>query len=379
ERTAWVAAGKPQLSTDSADSGDSADSIYIEGLDAVRIVVVDGYLMEVPDKLPDGLELLRGDRDVAFAAEQLDRSRAFELLNLAATPEPFLLKVSRPVEQIVHLVHMSSSSDTPRLASPRIRVEVQAQASLHLIEDHRAAPGSTDLVNLHVDLEAGQNAQVRWTRLVRTGVEHRHLARMQVRQARDSVVRMQVVTLAGALVRHDVAVLLEGSNAECVLHGLVVGEGAQIADNHSVIRHRADHTRSAEHFRNVLDGSSRAVFAGRVVVEKGRRASEALQSNANLLLSDTARVDALPQLEIYNDDVKASHGSTLGRLDADSMFYLRSRGIDEPTARAILTWAFANVVVEEIAADAIRALVRQDLFRHLPGAGIDESVLGGLE
>ena len=149
-------------------------------------------------------------------------------------------------------------------------------------------------------------------------------------------------------------------------------------DNHSVIRHRASHARSTEHFRNVLDGRSRAVFAGRVVVEEDVIGTDARQHNANLLLSDGARVDALPQLEIYNDDVKASHGSTLGQLDTDSMFYLRSRGIDKGTARAILTWAFANVVVEEIELAPIRNLVRRSVFEHLPGAGLDEAVLGGL-
>lgn len=374
DRPQWVPAPRPAADASPIDHS-------IAGFEAIRIVLVDGYLDEEQsdlDRLPPGLELLRGGLEVAFEAEELDRERAFEALNLAAAADPFVLRVNRSVEAPVHLIHYSSAGETARLASPRLRVEVLGSAELSLVEDHRSAADSEDLVNLGLDLEVAANGQVRWTRLVRTGDRHRHLARMRVRQARDSVVQIQAMTLSGGLVRHDVEVILDGANAECALHGLVVGEGEMIADNHSVIRHRAPHARSTEHFRNVLDGRSRAVFAGRVVVEEGVTASQAFQNNANLLLSDEARVDALPQLEIYNDDVKASHGATLGQLDKDAMFYLRSRGVGQDTARAILTWAFANVVVEEIALEPIRALVRRAVFEHLPGAGVDESVIGGL-
>lgn len=353
----------------------------VEGLRAARIVLVDGYLDPAHsdlDRLGPHARLVQGGEDVPFAGFDFDRSRAFEGLNLATAPDPFVLYVEGELEIPLHLVHHSTAAPAPRLASPCLRVELAPNARARIVEDHVAAPGSADLVNLRVELAAGANAQVTWTRLVRTGPEHRHLARMLVRQARDSVVRVQSMTLGGALVRHDVEVRLEGENSECALHGLVVGEGRAVADNHSLIRHRASHSRSTEHFRNVLDGESRAVFAGRVVVEEGVTGTDARQSNANLLLSDDARVDALPQLEIYNDDVKASHGSTLGQLDRDAMFYLRSRGVDASTARAILTWAFANVVVEEIELDVIRDLVRRSVFEHLPAAGVDEAVLGGL-
>ena len=374
ERAEWVAAPRPEV-------GVAPVEYSVSGLQALRIVLVDGFLdPELSDlaEFPTGLELLKGSAEVPFPAGELSRSRAFEGLNLAAAPDPFVLRVNDVIGQPVHLVHLSSVADGPRLASPCFRVEIGPGARLTLIEDHLSADASSDLVNLRVELDVGDNAQVAWTRLVRTGAGHRQLTGMRIRQSRDSVVRVQSMNLGGALVRHDVEVILDGPNSECSLFGLVMGEGSQIVDNHSVIRHRASHSRSEEHFRNVLDGYSRAVFAGRVVVEEGRVGTDSRQNNANLLLSDHARVDALPQLEIYNDDVKASHGSTMGQLDQDSMVYMRSRGIDTATARAILTWAFANVVVEEIDLDPIRALVRRKVFEHLPSAGLDESVLGGL-
>jgi Fe-S cluster assembly protein SufD len=370
----WVAAPRPE-------AGIAPAEYSVSGLEAVMIVLVDGFFdPELSDcaGFPSGLELLQGSENVPFPAGEYSRSRAFEGLNLAAAPDPFVLRVSGVIEQPVHLVHLSSAADESRLASPCFRVETGRGAELTLVEDHLSAEGSSDLVNLRVELDVGDNSHVAWTRLVRTAAGHRQLTRMRIRQSRDSVVRVQSMNLGGALVRHDVEVILDGPNSDCGLFGLVMGEGSQIVDNHSLIRHRASHSRSEEHFRNVLDGSSRAVFAGRVVVEEGTVGTDARQSNANLLLSDHARVDALPQLEIYNDDVKASHGSTLGQLDQDSMFYLRSRGIDAATARTILTWAFANVVVEEIGLDPVRALVRQKVFEHLPSAGLDEAVLGGL-
>lgn len=347
----------------------------IPGLDAVRIVLVDGWIDESQSEieaLPDGLTLARL---TDLQAEDVERGRAFEALNLAATPDPFVLRVEGVPARPLHVVHHSTAGAS-HLASPRFRVEVARNAQLELIEDH--VGDGHGLVNLRTELHAGENAHVAWTRLVRVGDELRHIASMKIVQDRDSSVRVQSMNLSGALVRHDVVVDLDGENSECALHGLVIGQGRQVADNHSVIRHRANRARSLEHFRNVLDDRSRAVFAGRVVVEEGVTGTDAQQSNANLLLSDDARVDALPQLEIYNDDVKASHGSTLGQLDADSMFYLRSRGIDEQNARAILTWAFANVVVEEIGLEPIRRLVRQSVFEHLPAAGLDEAVLGDL-
>lgn len=374
ESADWRAAERPASAVQGVD-------FSIQDFDGVRLVLVDGYLdpalselTELPAGVTVDLEGVSGDDP-----ESLTRDRSFEALNLAAASEPLLLQIRGLVARPLHFICYSTASAGPKLASPRLRVQVAEGAQVAVIEDQRSAADSTDLVNLHITLDVSANAQVDWTRIVRTGDAHRQVARMRVRQQRDSRVGIQAMTIGGALVRHDIELSLDGTNAECALNGLVIGEGHRIADNHSLIRHAADHARSAEHFRNILDGQSRAVFAGRVVVEAGRKGSETHQNNANLLLSAEARVNALPQLEIHNDDVKASHGSTLGRLDPDAMFYLRSRGIDEAAARQLLTWAFANVVVEEIRIEAIRRLVRRSVFEHLPGSGLDEAVLGGLQ
>lgn len=381
ERSVPAAAG--------AVSDEALAAFAIDDLDAIRLVMVDGLFdagRSELDALGDGVEVeslygaSEARREAAASGLERDAGEAatgFEALNAASFRDGVVVRVADGVrvDRPLHLIHVSTAHDVPTVVHPRVVVALGTNAELVFVEDHVVVDDSDDFVNAVVDLQLGANAQLDAVRMVRTGARHLHVASVRARQERDSRLRQHAVVVDGQLVRQDVRAFLEGSNAEVGLNGLVVLDGQQVADNHTWVHHTVPHTRSDEKYRNVLDGKSRGVFMGRVVVAEGAKGTDAQQNNANLLLSNDAQVNTLPQLEIYNDDVKASHGATLGQLDRDGLFYLRSRGISEATARGLLTFAFASEVVESMPSPALRSFARRRVFEHLPHDHLSEELV----
>jgi Fe-S cluster assembly protein SufD len=194
-----------------------------------------------------------------------------------------------------------------------------------------------------------------------------HVATMEVRQGRDSRFRSHSISLGGALVRNDLNVRLDAEGADCTLNGLFVGSGTQHLDNHTLIDHVKPHGTSRELYKGIMDGKSRGIFHGKIIVRPDAQKTDAMQTNKNLLLSKEALVNSTPALEIFADDVKCRHGSTIGQLDPSAMFYLRSRGIGEEDARNLLIYAFASDVASRISIAPLRAFVEEHLGLRLPG------------
>jgi Fe-S cluster assembly protein SufD len=222
------------------------------------------------------------------------------------------------------------------------------------------------------EIAVGEGAVLRHYKLQRESREAFHLQTIAVRQARASHFTSVHAAFGGALARTDIRADLEGEGSECILDGLFVGAGSQHLDTHTTISHAAPHTTSREVYRGVLDGRARGVFHGRIVVRPGAQKTDAMQTNKNLLLSRDALVDSTPALEIFADDVKCKHGSTIGQLDATALFYLRSRGIGEREARAILTRAFAADVAGRVALPSLRAEIEETLDLSLSDAAREE-------
>jgi Fe-S cluster assembly protein SufD len=194
-----------------------------------------------------------------------------------------------------------------------------------------------------------------------------HIASLNFQQERSSSVTTHAIALGGALDREDVTTVLCGEGAESLLHGLYVISGEQHVDNHTVIDHAKPHCSSRELYKGILDGSSSGVFNGKIIVRKDAQKTDSKQSNKNLLLSENAVINTKPQLEIYADDVKCTHGATIGQIDQEAVFYLRSRGIGLEEARALLTQAFASDVIEKIKFESVRAKLSQALVARLAG------------
>ncbi|HEX7030719.1 MAG TPA: Fe-S cluster assembly protein SufD, partial [Gammaproteobacteria bacterium] len=223
-----------------------------------------------------------------------------------------------------------------------------------------------NFTNLVADVALNRGAQLRHLRLLEAGPEEFHVANVLARVERDARYENQQLCLGGKLVRNDVRVELVAENAQAELNGFVLADGAQHVDNHLDVRHVAPHTNSTQNYRAVLDGRSRGVFNGKVHVAPDAQKIDASQASNNLLLSKLAEIDTKPELEIYADDVKCAHGATVGQLDESMLFYLRSRGIDESTARALLIFAFADDVIRRTGIPEIRSYVEDAVLGRLP-------------
>jgi Fe-S cluster assembly protein SufD len=210
---------------------------------------------------------------------------------------------------------------------------------------------------------------VKHYRLQEDGPDAYHIASLRARQGTGSRFAAHSVSLGARLSRSDVHAVLDGEGAECLLNGLYLGNGEQHVDHFTTIDHAKPEGSSREYYSGILDGRSRGVFRGRVIVRKDAQKTDARQSNRNLLLSREAEADSRPQLEIQADDVKCTHGATVGPLDEEKVFYMRSRGIDESSARGLLAYAFADDILRRFDLPDVRRTFEEKLLAWLPGAG----------
>lgn len=362
---------------------------------AARLVFVDGFpvaaLSDLPE-LPGGAyagslaAALDGERHPA--AEQLGRfasceSHPFVALNTALFADGALIAVPRGVviEKPIHLLFLSSAGSTAAgdgepapAAYPRILVVAGENSQVTVVETHAPAAGPSegprgDGVYLScgvTEVVAAEGAVVDHYKVQRESRRAFHLATLTVHQERSSNFFSHSISSGGAITRNDVGGVLAGEGGECTLNGLYLVDGEQLVDNHMRVDHVAPHCFSYELYKGVLDGDARAVFNGLIHVHPGAQKTDAKQSNRNLLLSPGAMANSNPQLEIFADDVRCTHGSTVGQLDEEAVFYLRSRGIGERAAKSLLTYAFASDIVSRIKVDPLRHDLEEFLFARLP-------------
>jgi Fe-S cluster assembly protein SufD len=307
---------------------------------------------------PQGLEPWLGhNTDLALPG--------FNALNTACMRDGVYLDLAPGVElaQPVHLVFIATGQ--PDTATTLRNLVVAGPGSkARIIESYLALGDARYLTNAVTEIFVGDGADIEHYKLEQESASAYHMAGIYVNQQRDSRYASHNIALGGRLVRNALHVGLDAPGADCMLNGLYVTRGRQHVDNHIRIDHRTPRASSRQWYKGVLDERSRAVFNGRVIVHPDAQKTDARQSNHNLLLSDDAEADAKPQLEIYADDVKCAHGCTVGRLDEEAIYYLRSRAIDESTARNFLIHAFAADVLQRMGiAPVQRFLERQLLVR----------------
>jgi Fe-S cluster assembly protein SufD len=224
-----------------------------------------------------------------------------------------------------------------------------------IVETYAALARDVYWTNAVTEVVVGDGARLDHHRVQRESERAYHVAATQTQQGRDSTLNLHSVAVGGALSRHDIGTVLAGPGGTMILNGLYLLTGEQHSDHHTTIDHAADHCASHEYFNGVLDGHSRGVFTGRIIVRPGAQKTDSKQTNNNLLLSADAHADSQPQLEIYADDVKCTHGSTVGPLDPRALFYLCSRGVGEHEARRLLTYGFAAEILGRMDVAPLRA------------------------
>jgi Fe-S cluster assembly protein SufD len=265
------------------------------------------------------------------------------------------------LEEPLYLVFVSTTEGQPTVCHPRNLVVLGNASQARIVESYVGVGSGIYFANAVTEIVAGDGAVVDHYRLQRETDQGFHVGALAVHLSRHSNFTTHSLTLGGSLVRNDVHAVLDGEGIECVLNGLYLVDGQRHVDNHTHIEHVKPRSSSRELYKGVLDGKARGVFNGKILVHKAAQKTDAKQTNRNLLLSPDAVVNTKPQLEIYTDDVKCAHGSTIGQLDLDALFYLRSRGIDEESARSLLCYAFASDIVRRIKIGPMRARLDQYL------------------
>ncbi len=351
-----------------------------------RLVFVDGIYqpaLSEPGDLPAGVQITSLAQAIAAGAVGLEavlgtlvdaQYSSFAACNLAQLFDGALIQLApdTSLQQPVHLLFIHSAQPTPQIYHPHSVIQAGQGSKAHILEHHLGLPGAQGFCNSATEIHIGANATVEHTLLQEHSEASYHIGNLFIRAQRDSRLISHNINLGGRLTRHDLNVDLCEPGAEAVLNGLFVVSGTQHTDTHTRIHHRAPHTRSEETYRGIADDQGRGVFKGRVLVARDAQKIEAHQHNANLLLSDKAEIDTKPELEIYADDVRCSHGATIGQLDPQSLYYLQSRGINRETARDMLIFAFADEVIQRLPLAPLATHIEHALQTRLPeGAGVN--------
>ena len=353
-----------------------------------QLVFVNGhYSKELSSfrSLPDGMKVgslaATLDADPAVVEPHLARyasyqDHAFVALNTAFIQDGAFVYIpkGKVLEGPIHLLFVSTTSfgsahdgrGKATVWHPRNLIVVGDGSQAMIVESYVGLGNDVYFTNVVTEVVGGKNAVIAHYKLERESREAFHIATVQAHLDRSSTFSCHSIDLGGALVRNDLNAVLAGEGIDCTLNGLYMVEGRQHVDNHTRIDHVKPHCSSRELYKGVLDGRSRGVFDGKIYVHKDAQKTDAKQNNKNLLLSEDAVINTKPQLEIYADDVKCTHGSTIGQLDQDAIFYLRSRGLDLAAARALLTYAFASEMIGRIKVEPVRAQLENLLLTRLP-------------
>lgn len=347
-----------------------------------RLVFVNGhYAAELSSicSLPSGVMIANLASVLAAHPERVElhlgkyanfRNHAFTALNTAFIADGGFLFIpdGKTIDEPIHLLFLFTATEEGAVAHPRNLIVAGANSQATIVETYVSLDESVYFTNAVTELVAGPGSVIDHYKLLRESNEAFHVGTLQVQLSRGCTFSSHVVTLAGAIVRNETNAVLADEHCDCTLNGLYLATGQQLIDNHTVIDHARPHCASHELYKGILDGKARGVFNGKIYVRPNAQKTDAKQTNKTLLLSDDAVINTKPQLEIYADDVKCTHGATVGQLDENSLFYLRSRGLGLEQARALLIFAFANDIIGRIRIEPVRNHLEKFLLatQHLP-------------
>ena len=294
-------------------------------------------------------------------------NNTFAALNQAFFTDGAFIFVPQGVEvaEPVQLIYISSATQNGETILPRNLVIAEANSKLTVVESYISTGNVAYFTNAVTEIFAGDNAQVEHVKLQDEATSAFHIATIAGEFGRASNVTVHSFALGAKLSRTNIRTKLAGEGLECILNGLYLTRGEQLADHHMIVEHAQPQCASHEYFNGILDDKSKGVFHGRIYVHPIAQKTDAKQTNKNLLLSDDATADTKPQLEIYADDVKCTHGATIGQLNDESIFYLRSRGIGTDTARQMLIHAFAGEIIERIKCEPAREVIDKLVWDRL--------------
>ena len=374
------AANVPLALAPKAEVGlDAIGPYLLGGHKARRLIFINGHI--VPELshvqgLPRGVRAMSLQRALQNEPERVAQTlaiveddRAFTALNgaFAGAGAWIELDDGADAEDPLQLLFLTVGQPSAFMNHPRIVLRLGAGARLRLIESHVGIGAGASLTNLVSQVDLGPGAVLEHDRVELVTPECTQIGKAYIRFDHGARLAQTVATIGGGLVRNETEARILGRGVECLLNGLYHARGREHVDNLIRVHHMAPASHSDQFYKGVVDGRAHAVFAGKIIVHQDAQKTNAYQKNDNLLLSDDAEIDTKPELEIYADDVKCSHGATSGDLDPTALFYLRSRGLPRPQAESVLTFAFAAEVIERFADPTVRQHVRHAAVKRLPG------------
>ncbi len=344
------------------------ESLPLAGLDCPRIVLVNGRFdptLSDLENLPAGVRVESLAGALADRPEQLEtligsvasvEDRAFTALNAASFEDGTVVSVSdgAVVETPVHILHVAVAGPQAPAIQPRTLLLAGNSSQASIIESYLSVGDGVYLTNAVTEVVLGENAILDHVRIQDESETAYHIGAVRSHQARDSTYTNHNISFGSALARHDIGSVMDGEGAEATLNGLYLASGRQHVDNHTILDHAKPHCPSHELYKGILAGRAQAVFNGRIIVRPDAQKTNAKQSNKTMLLSNDALIHTRPQLEIYADDVKCTHGATIGHMEDEALFYLRARGIGLTEARSILVFGFISDIVDRIAYRPLR-------------------------
>ncbi len=322
--------------------------------------IIIGSLAEISKKHPELIE-------PKIAKLVSGNENAFSALNTAFITDGIFVYVPNGgmIKEPIQIVYIATEIEKPYAIQPRNLIIAGDNCEFKLIEYYMSLSDKDYLTNSVTEIYIGKNSRIEHNKIQNENLQAFHIGTTYTLIDAGSFYQSNSISLSGALVRNNITVVMNGERIESALNGLSLGRGSQLIDNHTAIDHAKPNCNSFELYKSILAGNSKGVFNGKILVRKDAQKTDAKQTNKTLLLSDTATMNTKPQLEIFADDVKCTHGATIGQLDSEQLFYLRSRGIDETFARDILTSAFASDIINRISIVELRKKLENELQSHL--------------
>lgn len=328
--------------------------------DSLKLVFVNGHFSEnlSSNSFPDGIKIealskMDPAETKVFGNELALENELFNAFNTAYATDGIYIHVSAKmqIEPVIEIIHITDGENI--ISNVRFVISSEAFSKVALIQQCISTENSSGFTNIVSEISVGRNAQLTIDKLQEENDSQFHISNEIVQQAQDSTFTINTITLNGALVRNNLNIQVNGQNCETNLNGAYILKDSQHVDNHTVVDHKVANCQSNELYKGVINDKATAVFNGKVFVRKDAQKINAFQSNGNVLLSNDATVNSKPELEIYADDVKCSHGSTTGQLDEEAIFYLRARGISEQAARQLMVSAFIGDVLDKIENESV--------------------------
>jgi Fe-S cluster assembly protein SufD len=356
------------------------NELSFAGLDCTRLVFVNGHFAEELSAikgLPKGAtvtNLAKALKEEGAVTAHLGRyadhrQHPFVALNTAFVEDGAFIDLAKgvAVEKPIEIMYVSTGGKEPWVAHPRNLVIAAQGSQATVAETYVGLDGDVYFNNAVTEIVAEENAHVDYVKFQNESESAFHVATVLAYAARNAAAATNSIQLGARLGREEVTTVLDGEGAEGFLYGLYVTNGKQLLDNHTTIDHAQPHCSSREFYKGILDGKSTAVFNGKILVRKDAQKTDSKQSDKNLLLSEDATINTKPQLEIFADDVRCTHGATIGQIDPESIFYLRARGIGLEEARNLLIEAFAGEIVEHVKFEPLRKQLKSALLAKMRG------------